>query len=316
MIGSSMMVNAAEPENQPQMSASEKFTDDEAEQQEEELPDTNATPEVVPDEEQESASAEETEASRETEAPDAEMEPVITPGTTPDEEPDGMPEETQMPDVVPTESPSPEPEMTPSSEPAEIPDESPFPETSATPGMTPFFDEGLMSIAEDEELVGAGTGWVNGWIEGDDTVFTGDETIDASVVNPNNGRVGVKENAVLTLDSCKLVVKNGNFENLGTIIVKGESSVIIDEYYTFTTTGKITLEDGATLTIAGYAVFPQIKDQDSKDIDALSNVSGKGTVVVTGKYGGMANGIQEEGYDIATTTVNAGITLKLKGEFY
>ena len=73
--------------------------------------------------------------------------------------------------------------------------------------------------------------------------------------------------------------------------------------------GKIIMKEGATLTIEGNATFMFM---DGKD--ALSNVSGEGTVIVTGKYTSQNSGETEDGiYRVVESTVNEGISLIVKG---
>lgn len=297
MIGSSLTINAAEQTDQTviQTPASENSSDEMKEVQEEEKDGKDIpaaaddAPDIIPGGD---------------EAPEATGEPVG--------EPTALPEETEAPATYPEEEPTAEPEATPEEVPSEVPEISPSPEPTATPGMTPLPGEELLTTAEEEELVGVRAEWSNGWIEDTGVVFTGEVTIgDGPGEQYENDTVGVKENAELTLDNCRLVVENNNFENLGTIIVKGQS-VISDPDYTIMTTGRIILESGAVLTIDGNATFPNLAGGK----DAFSNVSGGGTVIVTKNYIGEPSGATEgEGaFQVTNITVNKGITLCIEGK--
>lgn len=265
MVGSSMAAYAAEQEEPfvTQMPAWEGLAngseaEDEEQEQEGENPDVEVTPGMIPKEEQ-GISPQETAVPEETENPEA----AVTPETTPDE----VPEETATPDIISTQTPAPAemPEMTPCVEPTELPDESPTLEISATPSMTPFFDEAIMSIAEGDELVGASTGWVDGWIgQNDETieVTLGGGGDDKGEANPGGiSGAGIGKNVTLNLKDYTLVVNKSDFECLGKLVVEGNSVVNLkDEFKSdaevdFNLNGSILVKENASLTIVGNINF-------------------------------------------------------------
>ena len=186
MIGSSVMVHAAETDGAPASASpvwegQDDMTGEIQEPEENEGEGTenaDVTPDIIPGEDEISqteptqAPEEEPEKTPETESEDAPVEePEVTPTSEPTEMPEEEPEVTpeaeptetpteepeEIPEVTPAGVPTQEPEITPGAEPTEIPEGSPSPDMLVTPGIMEEFEEGIEPIMDDGTMRAAAT---------------------------------------------------------------------------------------------------------------------------------------------------------------
>lgn len=256
MIGSSVMVHAAETDGSPASASPvwEGQADMTGEIQEPEenegegTENADITPDIIPGEDEISQTEptqvpeEEPEKTPETESEDA---PVEEPEVTPEVEPTEMPEEEPLvtPEAEPTETPTEEPEeipevtpagvlptqepeITPGAEPTEIPEGSPSPDMLVTPGIMEEFEEGIEPIMDDGTMRAAAATWagfyskVNTWSSKSGNIAN--IYIDGS--SANTARAGINPTGSVGLRAVRAQVRNASFICHGTLsVVKHEN---------------------------------------------------------------------------------------------
>ncbi len=256
MIGSSVMVHAAETDGAPASASPvwEGQADMTGEIQEPEenegegTENADVTPDIIPGEDEISqteptrAPEEEPEKTPETESEDA---PVEEPEVTPEVEPTEMPEEEPLvtPEAEPTETPTEEPEeipevtpegvlptqepeITPGAEPTEIPEGSPSPDMLVTPGIMEEFEEGIEPIMDDGTMRAAAATWAGFYSKkGTWSSKSGNIAniyIDGS--SANTARAGINPTGSVGLRAVRAQVRNASFICHGTLsVVKHEN---------------------------------------------------------------------------------------------
>ncbi|MDE6993501.1 MAG: hypothetical protein K2P41_03615, partial [Lachnospiraceae bacterium] len=250
MIGSSVMVHAAETDGSPASASPvwEGQADMTGEIQEPEenegegTENADVTPDIIPGEDEISqteptqAPEEEPEKTPETESEDAPVEePEVTPTSEPTEMPEEEPEVTpeaeptetpteepeEIPEVTPAGVPTQEPEITPGAEPTEIPEGSPSPDMLVTPGIMEEFEEGIEPIMDDGTMWAAATPapkWTGYLQENQAWRNTGTATYAAIYVDgDSNGEAGINPGIELQLNGIRLRTRDAGFNCYGTI---------------------------------------------------------------------------------------------------
>lgn len=289
MIGSSVMVHAAETDGSPASASpvwegQADMTGEIQEPEEDEGEGTenaDVTPDIIPGEDEISqteptqAPEEEPEKTPETESEDAPVEePEVTPEVEPTEMPEEEPEVTpeaeptetpteepeEIPEVTPAGVPTQEPEITPGAEPTEIPEGSPSPDMLVTLEIMEEFEEGIEPIMDDGTMRAAAATWAgfyskkNTWSSKSGNIAN--IYIDGS--SANTARAGINPTGSVGLRAVRAQVRNASFICHGTLsVVKHEnydasSYVNINDAsmsFNLSKSGVINVEEGLSLTI-------------------------------------------------------------------